>query len=113
MSFIRGGETISIKRRTESGEFDEHGLPIYTVSVRTIRDCLIAFGSTDEPSVVDGEPENLGLTCYLPPETVIEPGDIFVIRNTEFVKDGVPAEWVSPFDSFPVGVVAQLRRKRG
>lgn len=113
MSFIRGGETISIKRRRETGAFDDHGLPIVEVNTRTIRDACIAFGATDEPATVDGNPENLGLTVYLPPESVIEPGDIFVIRNTEFVKDGVPAEWVSPFDGFPVGVVVQLRRKRG
>lgn len=113
MSFIRGGETITIKRKSANGSFDEHGLPIETVSHKTIRDCLIAFGSSDEPVVVDGNPERTSLTLYLPPETVIEPGDIFIIRSTEFVKDGSPAEWQSPFDSFPVGVVVPVRRKRG
>lgn len=113
MSFIRGGETIIIKRKSSSGEFDEHGLPIESVSQKVIRDCLIAFGATDESAEVDGNPEKTSLTLYLPPETKIEAGDSFIIRNTEFVKDGSPSEWMSPFDAFPAGVVVQVRRKRG
>lgn len=110
--FIRGGETIVIKRRTLVGE-DEYNLPEYTTANITVRDCLIAFGSTSEPVEVDREPIDASLTLYLPPGTVIEPGDVFHVRSTDFVKDGDGQEWISPFDGFPSGVVVKVRRRRG
>ena len=110
--FIRGGETIAIKRRTKTGE-DAVGQPEYSYAVQTVRDCLIAFGSTSEPTATDGTPEDVSLTLYLPPGTDVQPGDLFIVRQTEFVKDGIGQAWTSPFDGMPVGVVVPVRRRRG
>lgn len=110
--FIRGGEHVIIKRRTQIG-VDEYGNERWETTDIHIRDALIAFGSTDEPVEVDRNPIDNSLTLYLPPETRVESGDVFHIRATDFVKDGIAQEWVSPFDSFPVGVVLKLRRRDG
>jgi hypothetical protein len=110
--FIRGGETIVIKRRAQDG-VDDFGNPLWTTTQITVRDCLIGFGSSDEPVQADRDPIDTTLMAYLPPGTVVEPGDVFHIRATDFVKDGSPNAWVSPFDGFPVGVVISLRRRSG
>lgn len=111
-AFIRGGETVVIKRRTQDG-VDDYGNPKWVTTQVVVRDCLIAFGSSDEPAEADRDPIDTSLTLYLPPATVVEPGDVFHLRATDFVKDGSPQEWVSPFDGFPTGVVIKVRRRNG
>jgi hypothetical protein len=111
-SFIRGGETVLIKRRTQDG-LDEFGNPAWVTHTVKVRDCLIAFGASDEPAEADRDPIDTSLTLYMPPGTTVEPGDVFHLRATDFVKDGNPEGWVSPFDGFPLGVVLKLRRRSG
>lgn len=111
-SFIRGGETVTIKRRTANG-VDEYGNEVWTTTTVKVRDCLIAFGESDEPAETDRDPIDTSLTLYMPPGTVVEPGDVFHLRATDFVKDGSPQGWLSPFDGFPLGVVLKLRRRSG
>ena len=112
MSFIRGGETITIKRRSEAG-LDEFGNQTYTFTSITIKDALIAFGATSEPVDAERNPVDVKLTAYFPAATVIEEGDIFIIRNSSFVKDGAAETWTNPFTSFDSGVVVQLRKRNG
>lgn len=111
MSFIRGGETVVIKRKVNTGDFDDYKQPIFTTRSYTIRECLIAFGSSDEPVENDRDPIDRSLTLYLPPGTVVEPGDVFHLRATDFVRDGAPEAWISPFDQMPAGVVIKVRRR--
>lgn len=112
MSFIRGGETIQIKRRTITGEND-FGNPTYSLTTITIKDALIGFGSTNEPVDAERDAVDAKITVYFPTGTVIEDGDVFVIRNLSWVKDGISQQWVSPFTSFDAGVVVQLRKRDG
>ena len=44
---------------------------------------------------------------------VIEEGDVFIIRNSQWVKDGTSETWTNPFTSFESGVVVQLRKRNG
>lgn len=111
MSFIRGGETIAIKRRSVTST-DAHGNPAYSWTTSTVRDALIAIGSTSEPIDPARDAVDATLTVYLPQGTTVLPGDKFVIRGTEWVKDGNAQEWVSPFQ-MEVGVVVPLRRRVG
>ena len=111
MSFFRGSETVVIKRRSSSTT-DDYGNKVFSTTTVTVKNCMIGFGSTSEPVATDREPIDSTLTIYMPNGTKIEPGDRFVIRGTEFVKDGDATVYVPPFD-FNVGVVVQVRRRNG
>lgn len=112
MSFIRGGETITIKRRSEADR-DQYGNPVYTETTIVVKDALIAIGGTSEPIDPSRDAEDATLTLYLPNGTVIEPGDTFIVRGTKWVKDGMPQEWISPFPAAEAGVVVPVRKRRG
>lgn len=111
MSFIRGGETITIKRRSETST-DAHGNPTHSFTQITIRDALIGIGGTSEPIDPQRDAIDATLTLYLPQGTTILPGDRFIIRGTEWLKDGSAQEWVSPFP-METGVVVPVRRRVG
>jgi hypothetical protein len=112
MSFIRGGETITIKRRSVAST-DDYGNPTYTTTNITIKDALIAIGGTSEPIDADRDAVDSSLTLYLPSDTVIQDGDVFVIRNSQWVKNGSSQQWVSPFINFEAGVVVPVRKRVG
>lgn len=109
---IRGSETVTIKRTVTTDNVDKYNMPIVSKQNITVKNCLIAFGSTNKEVVVNRNPEDAQLTVYMPKGTVVLDGDVFVIRNTEFVKDGMPADWVSPFP-IQTGVVVIVRRRHG
>ena len=110
--FIRGGETITIKRRS-AGSTDAHGNATYSETTIVVKEALIAVGGTSEPVDPARDAEDATLTLYLPNGTVIEAGDLFIIRSSKWVKDGMPQEWVSPFPGLEGGVVVPVRRRRG
>lgn len=111
---IRGSETVVIKRTVDSGTVDKYNMPITTTQSITVRNCLIAVGATNEEVNPTRNPEDVQITVYMPKGTVINDGDIFTIRNTDFVKDGMPAEWISPFSQMSdTGVVVIVRRRHG
>lgn len=109
---IRGSETVTIKRIVDTGEVDKYNMPITSTQNIIIKNCLIAFGSTNEEVNTTRNPEDAQLTIYMPKGTVIEDGDIFNLRETDFVKDGYPANWISPFP-IETGVVVIVRRRHG
>lgn len=111
MSFFRGSETVVIKRRSGAST-DEYGNKVSSTTLITVRDCMIGFGNSDEPVQTGADPIVTGLTIYMPNGTQVLPTDRFIIRNTEFVKDGDPQEWNPPFD-FQVGVVVKVRKVNG
>jgi N-acyl-D-aspartate/D-glutamate deacylase len=112
MSFIRGGETITIRRRSAAST-DDYGNPTYTTTTITVKDALVAIGASTEPIDASRDPIDAKLTLYLPNEVVIEDGDTFVIRNTSWVKDGQGEDWVSPFVGLEGGRVVSVRRRSG
>lgn len=112
MGFIRGGETIQIKRRTATG-VNEVGLPTYTEQVITVRDVLIAIGTTSEQVDPARDAQDATVTLYFPNGTVIDANDVFIVRGSRWVKDGEAMEWVSPFPATEAGVVVPIRRRRG
>jgi len=109
---IRGNETVTIKRIADTGEVDKYNMPITTQTNITVRNCLFAFGATNEEVNISRNPEDAQLTIYMPAGTVIQDGDIFNLRGTDFVKDGMPAEWISPFP-MTAGVVVIVRKRHG
>jgi hypothetical protein len=109
---IRGSETVIIKRVLDSNEVDKYNMPITTTTNITIKNCLIAFNATNEEVNISRNPEDAQLTLYMPAKTLIKDGDVFNIRNTDFVKDGMAAEWVSPFP-MTTGVVVIVRKRHG
>lgn len=110
--FIRGGETITIKRRSKTAT-DAYGNPTYSTTVITVKNALIAVGGTSEPVDPSRDAVDATLTIYLPNGTAIQDGDKFIVRGTEWVKDGSAQEWVSPFPMSEAGVVVPLRRRNG
>lgn len=113
MSFIRGGETISIRRRSAAST-DDYGNTTHSVTTIVVKDALIGVGGTSEPIDANRDAVDAQVTLYLPSGTVIQDGDIFVIRGSQWVKDGAAIEWVSPFGiGFEGGVVVPLRKRNG
>lgn len=111
MSFFRGSETVTIKRRSATGT-DDWGNKTYSTTTISVSNCMLGFGSESEQVEANREPIDTGLTIYMPNGTQVEPGDRFIIRGTEFVKDGDPQEWAAPFN-FNVGVVVRVKKRRG
>lgn len=105
------GETVNIIRR-EFGLSDDYGNPSEITSVISVAGCLFGFGSTNEPSVVDSEPQASQATIYFPAGTVIEESDSFVARGSSWVKDGRHMDWVSPHGEHQ-GVVVNVRQHLG
>lgn len=110
--FMRGGETITIERRSAAA-VDDYGNPTYSKTFITIKDALIAVGGTSEPIDPKRDAVDASLTAYLPNGTRIEDGDVFLIRGTRWVKDGAAQEWISPFGAMEGGVVVPLRKRNG
>lgn len=109
---IRGDEPIFIHRKTQSG-VDEYGNPSFTTEEILVRDCLFSYGSSSEPDDINRNPIDAALTLYLPEGTVIEPEDVFEIRETMWVKDGDAQEYPQLWPGFVPGVVVSVRRRRG
>lgn len=112
MSFIRGGETITIRRRSKAST-DDYGNPTYTTTTITVKDALIAVGGTSEPVDAERDAVDSKLTIYLPNGTAVLDGDVFVIRNTNWVKDGSAEQWASPFIGLDGGVIVPVRKRVG
>lgn len=112
MSFIRGGETITIKRRSATAT-DDYGNNTYSTVTITVKDALIGIGETSEPVDPARDAVDAEVTAYLPNGTRIEEGDVFIIRGSQWVKHGSPKDWSTPFNNFETGVVVPLRRRRG
>jgi hypothetical protein len=112
MSFIRGGETITIRRRSAAST-DDYGNPTYNLTSITVKDALIAVGGSSEPVDAQRDPIDARLTIYLPNEVQIFDGDTFIIRNTPWVKDGQAENWISPFPSLEGGQVIPVRKRSG
>lgn len=110
--FIRGGETITIKRRSKTAT-DDYGNPTYSTTTIVVKDALIAVGGTSEPVDPARDAVDASLTVYLPNGTQVQEGDKFIVRGTEWQRDGSAQEWVSPFPMSDAGVVVPLRRRRG
>lgn len=112
MGFIRGGETITIKRRSAVAT-DAYGNPTYSETTIKVKDALIAVGGTSEPVDPARDAVDASLTLYLPNGTQVQDGDIFIIRSSQWVKDGSAQEWFSPFPASEAGVVVPVRKRRG
>ena len=112
MSFIRGGETVTITRRSATST-DDYGNNTYATTTITVKDVLVAIGGTSEPIDVSRDAVDSQLTIYLPNGTSVVDGDVFTIRNSKWVKNGSAQSWVSPFDNFDGGVVVPLRKRNG
>jgi hypothetical protein len=109
---IRGDEPIIIHRRSQSGT-DEYGNPSWTTSTTLVRDCLFWYGSTSEPTDVSRDPVDAQLTVCFPEGTSVQDGDEFEIRNTMWVKDGIPNEYPQLWPGFTPGVIVNVRKRRG
>jgi hypothetical protein len=109
---VRGNEPIVVIRRSAE-EIDEYGNQTYSTSEFLIRDCLFAYTGSSEPVEVAREAVDARLTLYMPPGTEILDGDIFVIRESHWEKDGDSQEWPQLWEGFIPGVVVNVRRRRG
>lgn len=111
MSFFRGSETVTIRRRSATAT-DDYGNKTYSTTTIVVKGCLIGFSGENEGNEPDRQPSDVSLTLYMPNGTVVQPGDRFIVRGTEFVKDGEAEDWTAPFD-FNVGVVVKVKKRRG
>jgi hypothetical protein len=108
---LAGDEPIYIHRRTSTG-VDDYGNPTFSTAPVLIRNCLLGYGSTDEPVDPARDPIDARLTLYLPHGPTVGEGDTFEIRDKIWEKDGDPHNWET-VAGFEVGVVVNVRRRRG
>lgn len=111
MSFWQGNETITIKRRSAAAT-DDYGNKTYGTTFITVKNCMVGVGAVSEGIEATREPSDTTLTLYLPNGTPIEPGDRFMVRGVEFIKDGDAQVWEPPFN-FKAGVVVMVKKRRG
>lgn len=112
MSFIRGGETITIKRRSAAST-DDFGNKTFTTTNVVVKNALIAVQTGEEPADPTRDNVDARLVLYLPQGTDVRDGDTFVIRNSTWMKDGSVQNWKSPFIGLEVGVVVPVKRRNG
>ncbi len=112
MSFIRGGETITIKRSTETG-VDDYGNPIVSWSTIVVKDALLAVEGSDAPVSADRDAVDAKISVYLPMNVVVLDEDVFVIRGTEWVMAGTSQKWQPPFVGLEGGQMIPVRQRRG
>lgn len=108
---IRGDEPVIVIRRDRTGT-DAHGNPTYETSEFLIRDALLAVNTSTESNEVNRNPIDSGITLYLPHGTYIEDGDVFEVRGSKWEMIGEAAQWPTT-NGFEVGVIVNLRRRRG
>lgn len=111
MSFWQGSETVTIKRRSATAT-DEYGNKTYGITTITVKNCMVGVGGVSEGVEPNREPSDVTLTLYLPNGTPVLPGDRFIVRGVEFVKDGDAQVWEAPFD-FKAGVVVMVKKRNG
>lgn len=102
---MAGGETVQIVRRSVTST-DSYGLPVYEQVSVTVQGVLVAPGGSAEPVLTGADPVDGSFTLYFPAGTLIEPLDKFIVRGSEWVKDGTPDNW-------GVGVVVKVRQRNG
>lgn len=112
MSFFRGTETVQILRRAANG-VDEYGNKTHTRTTVTVRDVLIGFGASSEPVDPNRDPVDATITLYFPNGTRVMDGDRFVVRGTEWVKDGMAQDWSENPFGLDAGVVVNVRKRNG
>lgn len=113
MAFFQGNETVTIKRRSASST-DEYGNKSWTLTTVVVKNCFLGFSGSGEPIDANRDPIDVRVTIYFPAGTVIADGDRFIVRNTEFVKDGSGDDWGhnNPL-GLEAGVVVQVRKRNG
>lgn len=99
------GETVEIVRRSVTST-DAHGLPVYEQVSITVEGVLVAPGGSSEPVLTARDPLDASFTLYFPAGTLVEPLDTFIVRGSEWVKDGTSDDW-------GVGVVVKVRKRNG
>ncbi len=106
-----GEEIVSIIRST-AGADDDFGNPTYSSVTISIPGVLVAPGASSEPGDVSRSPVDSAMVLYFPSGTVVQPGDMFVVRGIQWESDGEPAVW-PVIDGFTTGVVVHVRARRG
>lgn len=99
------GELVEIVRRSQTST-DSYGLPVYEQVSIPVQGVLVAPGGSSEPVLTGADPVDGAFTLYFPTGTVIEPLDRFIVRGSEWVKDGTADDW-------GVGVVVKVRQRNG
>lgn len=103
------GETVTIRRRSVSGE-DSQGNPTYTVTSIPVERCAFAPNSSDEDPSTFGTRAITGGTVYAPSGTVFLPSDQVVIRGDLYSVDGETGQWTNPYSAQGRGVEVAVRR---
>jgi hypothetical protein len=96
--------------RVSSTSVDEYGQPVYDEEEIPLKAIVSARTGTtnfdpDAITIIDG------LTLYLPPGTVIEDNDKFVVRGRRYEINGEAFDWRSGLGSWNPGVVVNLQKE--
>ena len=106
-----GAQTVSIVRRSAVAT-DDYGLDTYSQTTTTVAGCLVAPGGSSDTSETNRDPSDDALTIYLPAGTVTQAGDLFIVGDATYERDGRADSWFDP-NGWPVGVVVNVKRRLG
>lgn len=111
MSIFEGGEVIVI-HRSSSESVDAYGNPEPgEATLISVSNVLVSFETTSEGVEVARDPQDAKLTLYMPTGTVIEESDLFEVRGSMWLKDGIAKNWLA--SGFDAGVVVHVRQRLG
>lgn len=105
------GETVTIRRRTESGR-DSHGNTTWTTTDIPVDGCAVwPTGSTEQLQGQDQTSERL--TVWFPYGTDVLSTDQVLVRGLTYEVEGLASSWASPFTGTRAGAEVRLDRVRG
>ncbi len=106
------GETVTVVPGSIGS--DNSGDPVPDTRLEhAIAGCSIAPRYSTEPTVRGRQGVIVGLTVYAPAGSDILSTDSLRVRGEDYVVDGHPAEWRSPFSGWAPGMEVAVRRAVG
>ena len=106
------GETVTIVPGSPGTDSYGDPLPI-TRTGGDITGCGVAPRYSTEPTERGRQGVIVGLTVYAPTGSDILSTDSLIVRGAEYVVDGEPAAWRSPFSGWAPGIEVAIRRAVG
>lgn len=107
------GETVTRIRRQKTGE-DRDNEPIYSDTETAVSGAGVAWGPSEEPLLIAGNPVTVDATLYFWESSPdIKREDRIRVRGKVYEVAGDPADWRNPFTGWNAGLVVNLVRGEG
>jgi hypothetical protein len=114
--FFPYGETVIVlspSPKVDPFSGEETGVSWDDPTETEIQGCAVAPRTSEEPLQAGRTPVIVGLTVFMPYNTVITSRDRLLIDDVVYEIEGEPAYWKNPFTGYEAGVEVQIKRVDG